>query len=87
MDLKFRDRKQVREFAAANGVAKLEEELDSGALDLRSTILVEQWLDDEPLRERARRRNRLARAWDWLAAAVCVTAVGGVGFLVWLMMR
>lgn len=87
MDLRFRERKQVREFAAAHGVAKLEEELDSGRLDLRSVILVEQWLDDEPARARSRRRKMLARAWNALAICVCLAALAAVGFLAWLMFR
>ncbi|RYG35505.1 MAG: hypothetical protein EON93_06455 [Burkholderiales bacterium] len=87
MELRFRERKQVREFVAANGVAKLEEELDTGSMDLRSTILVEQYLDDEPMRARARRRKLLARLWNFVAIGVCLAAAVGVAFLLWLMVR
>ena len=87
MELRFRERREVREFAAAHGVAKLEEELDTGALDLASVILVEQWLDDEPARLKKRRRKMISRIWNAVAILVCLVAVGAVGFLVWAMLN
>ncbi len=87
MGLRFRERREVREFAAAHGVAKLEEELDSGVLDLASVILVEQWLDDEPARLRKRRRKLISGIWNAVVALVCLVAVGAVGFLLWTMFR
>lgn len=87
MDLRFRERGQVRKFAAEHGMDKLEEELDSGRLDLRSVILVEQWLEDEPLRAANRRRRKLQRLWNIFVVGVCVAAAAGVGMLVWALAR
>lgn len=60
--VKFRERRQVREFAQKYGKNKLEEELDSGLLDLPSTLLAEEWLEDEPKRiekKNAERRSKM----------------------------
>ncbi len=62
--IKFRERRQVREFAEKYGKQKLEEELDSGLLDLPSTLLAEEWLEDEPKRlERKRAEQRSKMLW------------------------
>lgn len=85
MDLQFRERTQVREYAQRHGKKKLEEELDSGRLDLRSTLLVEQWLDDEPLRRDKRRKRALNQLWTGVAYGVCALGVVGLAVLFYLM--
>ena len=87
MEVSFKQRSQVRAFAAEHGEAKLEEELDSGRLDLRSVLLVEQWLDDAPLRARNRRRKRLRQVWNVFVFAVCILGAAAIFFLFWMMVR
>lgn len=87
MEMRFRERGQVRKYATEHGIAALEEELDSGRLDLRSVILVEQWLEDEPLRAANRRKRKLQRLWNVFVAGVWMAGAAGVGLLIWAMMR
>jgi hypothetical protein len=87
MDIRFESRSAVREFASQHGLDRLEEELDSGRLDLRSTLLVEQWLDDEPLRARRRRQRTLRRIWDALAYGVWFLGAVGLAWILWSYLR